>query len=160
RKVRKRFKVPADKPSVLYAAKFTRRKRPLDLLESIRRLRMENKYSFTVVMAGSGELEGELHAFCAAHSLDNVVFTGFINQMQLPSLYGVCDIFVLPSEHEPWGLAVNEAMCAGLPVVACREVGCAPDLVEDGVNGFTFEAGDIEGLTRALQLLIEDEPLR
>jgi glycosyltransferase involved in cell wall biosynthesis len=158
--IRKRLSVPRDRPAILYAAKFTRRKRPLDLLEAVRRLRMGHKTSFTLVMAGSGELEGELRTFCAVHSLDNVVFTGFINQLQLPGLYGACDIFVLPSEHEPWGLAVNEAMCAGLPVVVSREVGCVADLVEDGVNGFTFEAGDIEGLTRALRLLIEDEALR
>jgi glycosyltransferase involved in cell wall biosynthesis len=158
--VRKRFNVPADRPSLLYAAKFMRRKRPLDLLEAVQRLRVENKHPFTLVMVGSGELEGELRTFCAAHSLDNVVFTGFINQLELPGLYGACDIFVLPSEREPWGLAVNEAMCAGLPIVASRELGCAPDLVEDGVNGFTFEAGDVEGLTRVLQLLVEDEPLR
>ena len=101
---------------------------------------------FTVVMAGSGELEQELRAFCEQHALDNVVFTGFVNQSELPALYAASDIFVLPSEHEPWGLAVNEAMCAGLPVVVSREVGCALDLVQDGVNGYTPAAGDIEGL--------------
>jgi glycosyltransferase involved in cell wall biosynthesis len=55
---------------------------------------------------------------------------------------------------------VNEAMCAGLPVVVCREVGCVPDLVAEGVNGYTPAAGDIEALTHALRRLIEDEGLR
>ena len=111
-------------------------------------------------MAGSGELEQELRAFCTEHALDNVVFTGFVNQSELPALYAASDVFVLPSEHEPWGLAVNEAMCAGLPVVVSREVGCVADLVRDGVNGYTPAAGDIEGLARALRRLIEDEGLR
>jgi glycosyltransferase involved in cell wall biosynthesis len=111
-------------------------------------------------MAGSGEREQELRAFCAAHSLDNVVFTGFINQSELPTLYGSSDIFVLPSEHEPWGLAVNEAMCAGLPIVVSREVGCVADLVQDGINGYTPAAGDINALVNALRHLIEDESLR
>ena len=88
------------------------------------------------------------------------MFTGFINQAELPMLYGALDIFVLPSEHEPWALAVNEAMCAGLPVVVSREVGCVPDLVRDGVNGYTPAAGDIEKLAHALRALIEDEALR
>jgi glycosyltransferase involved in cell wall biosynthesis len=145
---------------VLYAAKFTRRKRPLDLLEAARRLKVKQGRQFTVVMAGSGELEKELRAFCADHSLDNVVFTDFINQSDLPALYAASDVFVLPSEHEPWGLAVNEAMCARLPVVVSREVGCVADLVRDGVNGYTPEAGDIEGLTHALRRLINDEDLR
>ena len=158
--VRKRYNVPADRPSVLYAAKFTRRKRPGDLLDAARRLRSETDRPFTVVMAGSGELEQELRTFCAEHALDNVVFTGFVNQSELPALYAASDVFVLPSEHEPWGLAVNEAMCAGLPVVVSREVGCVADLVRDGVNGYTPAAGDIEGLARALRRLIEDEGLR
>jgi glycosyltransferase involved in cell wall biosynthesis len=158
--VRKRYNVPADRPSVLYAAKFTRRKRPDDLLDAARRLKMETVHPFSVVMAGSGELEQELRAFCAAHGLDNVVFTGFVNQSELPALYAASDVFALPAQDEPWGLAVNEAMCASLPVVVSREVGCVADLVRDGVNGYTPEAGDIEGLARALRRLIEDEELR
>ena len=55
---------------------------------------------------------------------------------------------------------MNEAMCASLPVVVAREVGCVVDLVQEGVNGYTPAAGDIEGLTRALRRLVEDEDLR
>src|SRR5262249_22010779 len=55
--VRKRYDVPTDRPSVLYAAKFTPRKRPSDLLDATRRLKLEADRPFTVVMAGSGELE-------------------------------------------------------------------------------------------------------
>jgi glycosyltransferase involved in cell wall biosynthesis len=160
REVRKRYKVPADRPSVLYAAKFTRRKRPADLLNAALRLRTEVDRPFTLIMAGSGELEQELRTFCTQHALDNVVFTGFVNQSELPGLYAASDIFVLPSEHEPWGLAVNEAMCASLPVVVARGVGCVADLVRDGVNGYTPATGDLEGLARALRCLIEDEGLR
>jgi glycosyltransferase involved in cell wall biosynthesis len=91
-------------------------------------------------------------------SLDNVVFTGFVNQMDLPALSAACG--VLPSEHKPWGLAVNEAMCASLPVAVSRETGCAVDLARDGVSGYTPAAGGIDGLARALQRLFEDEDLR
>ena len=87
------------------------RKRPGDLLKAARQLKSDNNCPFTVVMAGSGELEPELRRFCADHGLEDVVFTGFVNQSELPALYGAVDIFVLPSESEPWGLAVNEAMC-------------------------------------------------
>jgi glycosyltransferase involved in cell wall biosynthesis len=158
--IRKRYNIPTDQPSVLYAAKFTPRKRPGDVLEAARRLRMETHRPFTVVMAGSGELERELRTFCAAYALDNVVFTGFVNQSELPALYAASDVFVLPSEDEPWGLAVNEAMCASIPVIVARQVGCVPDLVQDGVNGYTPATGDIDGLARTLQRLIEDEDLR
>jgi glycosyltransferase involved in cell wall biosynthesis len=158
--VRKRYNVPADRPAVLFAAKFTQRKRPFDLLEAARWLKVRMHRPFSVIMAGSGELEAKLRAFCAEHALDNVVFTDFVNQSELPGLYAASDIFVLPSEDEPWGLAVNEAMCASLPVVVSREIGCVPDLVRAGVNGYTLEAGDVGGLAFALQRLIEDEDLR
>jgi glycosyltransferase involved in cell wall biosynthesis len=160
KEIRNRYKIPIDRPSVLYAAKLTPRKRPQDLLEGARRLKKESDRPFTLVMTGSGELEGALRKFCAEHALDHVVFTGFVNQSELPALYAASDVFVLPAEHEPWGLAVNEAMCACLPVVVSREVGCVPDLVQDGINGYTPAAGDIDGLVRALRRLIEDEALR
>lgn len=158
--VRHRYGVATDRPAILYAAKFTRRKRPIDLLDAALLLKSKSSCPFTLVMAGSGELERELRTFCIEHSLGEVVFPGFINQSELPSLYASSDVFVLPSEHEPWGLTVNEAMCAGLPIVVSREVGCVPDLVENGVNGYTPEAGDIDALAGALLRLIQDEKLR
>jgi glycosyltransferase involved in cell wall biosynthesis len=158
--VRRRYNVPTEQPAVLYAAKFTRRKRPGDLLEAARRLKSRIERPFTLVMAGSGELEQDLRAFCAEHRLDNVAFTGFVNQSELPALYAASDVFVLPSEHEPWGLAVNEAMCASLPIVVSREVGCVADLVENEINGYTPDAGDIEELAGALRRLLEDDALR
>lgn len=107
---------------------------------------------------GTREIARELDTM--RHALDNVVFRGFVNQSALPALYATSDVFVLPCEHEPWGFAVNEAMCASLPVVVSREVGCVADLARDGLNGYTPAAGDIDGLARALQRLIEDERLR
>jgi glycosyltransferase involved in cell wall biosynthesis len=157
---RKRYSIPANRPAILYVGKFTSQKRPCDLIKAVRELTTKGVSPFTLVMAGSGELECELRHLCTEYALDNVVFTGFINQLELPALYAASDMFVLPSENESWGLAVNEAMCAGLPVVVSREVGCVVDLVQDGVNGYTPEAGDIEGLACALQRLIEDGSLR
>lgn len=158
--VRKSYNLAVDRPVILYAAKFTNRKRPGDLLQAVRHLRSQTDREFTVVMAGSGELENGLRAFCSEHGLSNVVFIGFVNQSQLPALYAASDVFVLPSEQEPWGLAVNEAMCAGLPIVVSREVGCARDLVHEGVNGFTPHAGDVVALSEALAFLIENDRLR
>ena len=78
----------------------------------------------------------------------------------MPQVYAASDVFVLPSVDEPWGLAVNEAMCAGLPIVLSEEVGCARDLVKHGVNGFTFRGGDVVGLAEALRPLIKSEEVR
>jgi glycosyltransferase involved in cell wall biosynthesis len=71
----------------------------------------------------------------------------------------LCDVFVFPSAKEQWGLVVNEAMNAAKPVVVSDRVGCAPDLVRDGVNGFVFPVGDIGALAERLRRLTEDPEL-
>jgi glycosyltransferase involved in cell wall biosynthesis len=144
---------------VLYASKLQRRKHPDDLLRAARRLAGEG-VDFELAIAGAGEMRGELEAMAADLRLSNVVFPGFVNQSEMPKLLGACDIFVLPAEDEPWGLVVNEAMCAGLPIVISRELGCAPDLLRHGENGFGFAAGDVDGLAEALRPLIVDASLR
>jgi glycosyltransferase involved in cell wall biosynthesis len=111
-------------------------------------------------MVGAGEMESDLRRLATELGMSNVYFSGFVNQDALPRIYAVCDIFVLPSEDEPWGLAVNEAMCAALPIIASAEVGCVPDLVQSGVNGRTFAAGDVAGLAGALRALLDNAKMR
>jgi glycosyltransferase involved in cell wall biosynthesis len=153
------FGVHDPRPIVIYAAKFQRRKRPDDLLHAAARLNREGVV-FHLVMVGSGEMETELRTLAQHLGLSNIHFAGFVNQFALPRVYAACDVFVLPSENEPWGLAVNEAMCAGLPIVASAEIGCVPDLVHDGRNGRSFPAGDVPGLVDALRPMLTDPELR
>jgi glycosyltransferase involved in cell wall biosynthesis len=149
----------ADVPAILYASKFDRRKRPDDVLAAFARLQAEG-IKAQLVMVGTGLLEEELKGRVAAEGIRNVVFPGFVNQDKLPSVYAACDVFVLPSSNEPWGLVVNEAMCVALPIVLSDEIGCAEDLVEDGVNGATFTAGDVAGLAAALRPILTDSKRR
>ncbi len=68
-----------------------------------------------------------------------MTIAGFVNQQELPSWYAAADTLVLPSDsRETWGLVVNEAMAAGLPVVVSDAAGCSLDLVREGENGFTY----------------------
>jgi glycosyltransferase involved in cell wall biosynthesis len=152
-KVRAGLGVADNDPIVLYAAKLQARKHPDDLLRAAACLR-DRGIRFHVVMVGSGEMATELVNQATRLRLENVHFHGFANQRVLPQIYGAADVFVLPSENEPWGLAVNEAMCAGLPIVASAEIGCAADLIRSGVNGQTFSARDVEGLASALQPIL------
>jgi glycosyltransferase involved in cell wall biosynthesis len=146
-------------PVVLFAAKLVRGKHPDDVLRAADLLRREGA-SLQILIIGSGEMEADLRGLAAQLGLDNVVFGGFVNQARLPSIYAACDIFVMPSEAETWGLTVNEAMCAGLPVVVGDTVGCARDLVKDGVNGRLVRAGDAASLAGALRDLIRDPEAR
>jgi glycosyltransferase involved in cell wall biosynthesis len=159
RAMRASLGVDDGRPIVLYAAKLQPRKRPDDLLRAAALLNRE-EMSFQLAMLGSGETEPELRAMAQGLGLANVSFAGFVNQSALPRYYGACDVFVLPSVDEPWGLAINEAMCAGLPIIASSEIGCVPDLVRDGGNGRLFSAGNIVALADALRSLIADPVLR
>ncbi|ESW60347.1 MAG: glycosyl transferase family 1 [Rhodobacter sp. CACIA14H1] len=146
-------------PAIIYASKFDRRKHPDDLLAAYSKLRSDG-VAAQLVLVGTGVLEDTLKRHVLDASIPDVIFPGFVNQAELPSVYAASDVFVLPSSNEPWGLVVNEAMCAGLPIVLSEEIGCADDLVRNGVNGATFAAGDVDGLMNALRPILTDAKLR
>jgi glycosyltransferase involved in cell wall biosynthesis len=156
---RRQLGVDDGAPVILYASKFQRRKRPDDLIHAAARLDQMGAH-FHLALVGSGEMESELRALVSQLGLRKARFLGFVNQSALPKIYGASDMFVLPSQDEPWGLAINEAMCAGLPIIASREIGCVPDLVQDGRNGRLFDSGNIEGLVQALSEVLQSPALR
>lgn len=80
-----------------------------------------------------------------------VYFPGFRQIDELPRFYAHAGAFVHASTTEQWGLVVNEAMACGLPVIVSNRVGCAQDLVQEGVNGFTFDPYDVEQLAGLMQ---------
>jgi glycosyltransferase involved in cell wall biosynthesis len=106
------------------------------------------------VIVGDGEERAALERQAAATSLDSIRFAGFRNQSELPRFFDLASVFVLPSRHEPWGLIVNEVMNAARPVIVSDDVGCAPDLVKDGGNGFIYPTGNIDALTHALRAVL------
>ena len=142
---------------ILFASKMQPHKRAGDLLEAYARLSLDGvaEPAPYLVFAGDGEERASLERRARELKWDSIRFIGFRNQSELPALYDLCDVFVLPSEHEPWGLVVNEAMNAGKPVIASHRVGAGPDLIEDGVNGFIYPAGDVAALADKLRRLID-----
>jgi glycosyltransferase involved in cell wall biosynthesis len=109
-----------------------------------------------LVLVGSGDEEGRLRE----QADERVAFRGALGRDALPAEYAAADVFVLPSRSEPWGMVLNEAAAAGLPLVASEGVGAADDLIEEGINGFRVPVGDAEALARALRRLAGDEGLR
>jgi glycosyltransferase involved in cell wall biosynthesis len=154
-RLRAALELNGDGPVILNVAKMTARKRARDLLDAYAKLSPDSRAepNASLVFVGDGEKRAELEGRAAALGWNSIRFAGAINQTQLPAYYDLCDIFVLPSIREPWGLVVNEAMSAGCAVVVSDEVGCGPDLVRHGQNGYTFRAGDIDQLAHALKLL-------
>ena len=157
--VRRRLGLGEEQPVVLYASKLTRRKHPEDLVKAMKRLAVDGVRA-SLLLVGTGDLEEELRSLVASLDVPDVVFGGFVNQSELPAVLAASDVLVLPSENEPWGLVVNEGMCAGLAVVVADGVGCAPDLVHEGVNGSLVKTGDVDALARALRPILTESATR
>ena len=112
-----------------------------------------------LLFVGEGELEARLKARVAEappSAQARVRFLGFKGQRELPAYLDLADVLALPSLREPWGLIVNEAMCAGAAILVSDRVGATPDLVRDGGNGRVVPAGDVAALRAALAELVFD----
>jgi glycosyltransferase involved in cell wall biosynthesis len=157
--LRARYGIPPEAVLLLFVGKLVRRKRPQDLLAVLRRLQASLPY-LGAVFVGEGELRPWLEAEVARGGMRNAFLLGFKNQTELPEVYAISDILVLPSMREPWGLVANEAMACGLPVVVSNMTGAGGDIVIDGYNGFVYPAGDTDELTRVVRKLVVDSPLR
>lgn len=105
--------------------------------------------------------EAELPEFMARISpaaRTHIRYEGFQAPERLPHYFSQCDVFVLPSRHDGWGVVVNQALGAGMPVITSDAVGAGMDLVEDGVNGLRCRAGDVDSLQNAMeQFLLRPE---
>ena len=96
--------------------------------------------AWDLVLIGDGLLRPDLTRLAVRYGLEDAVhMPGFQQYEAMPSYYGLAGAFVHASTIEQWGLVVNEAMAAGLPVIISNRCGCAPDLVIDGCNGLCFD---------------------
>ncbi len=104
---------------------------------------------WNLVICGEGKIRGELEEVVQKNSLvENVHFPGQIDDLEdIINYYSYAKSFILPSSgNEQWGLVVNEAMTAGLPVIVSQQCGCSSNLVQNGINGFVFDANSKEAL--------------
>jgi glycosyltransferase involved in cell wall biosynthesis len=137
----------------LYVGRFDEKKNVSRLLQAyaqyVKMVPIESVWH--LVLCGSGPLEDRLRQEAREMGLSQAIFPGFKQIEDLPIFYGLARCLIIPSSHhEQWGLVVNEAMAARLPVLVSRACGCTPDLVQDGVNGFTFDPYDVKALAQLL----------
>jgi glycosyltransferase involved in cell wall biosynthesis len=112
------------------------------------------------VIVGEGDLQPRLEELARENSVsDRVVFSGAGGLEQLKGYYSRADIYVMPSRQEGFGIVFLEAMIFGKPVIA-GAYGGSPEIVQDGMTGFTVMPGDLEALTARLIRLLQDEALR
>jgi glycosyltransferase involved in cell wall biosynthesis len=149
---RQELQITSDQRVLLFAGKFERKKRPLELMLAVQALADPG---LVLVMIGGGEYESKVNALAAA-TPDRFRVLPFQNQSRMPVVYRLGDLFVLPSAFgETWGLAVNEALACGTPVLVSDRVGCEADVV-DSSCGRVFSWADPGNLTKALKEITED----
>lgn len=144
--------VARDALTVLYAGKLEPKKKPLDFMCAVRAI---NNPKVVAIIVGGGILQGEV-AQLAAKAPETFRLLPFQNQSRMPIVYRMGDLFVLPSAYnETWGLAVNEALACGRPVLVSSAVGCAVDAV-DASCGTVFDACEPKALEGALSKLCRE----
>jgi len=112
-----------------------------------------------LVVCGSGPERNRIEQI--VHELGlvtHVHLPGFVEYQALGAWYGLAEALVHTAEQEPWGLVINEACAARLPIVCSRAVGARYELVRDGENGWLFDPRDVRGLAAVLESLHGTEP--
>lgn len=113
-----------------------------------------------LVVIGSGPQEHKLRALAGRLGIEqHVDFLGLLPHQEVMRFMAVCDVFVLPSWSEGFGVVYLEAMASGKPVIACRGEGIE-DVVEDGESGLLVRPRDAADVERALSKLLADETCR
>jgi len=156
--IRREWNLPSQAIVFLFAGKFIALKNPMTFLRSLG-LAFTEDPAIAGLMVGDGSLRSECQAFASRAGLP-AVFTGFLNQSTLVNAFVAADVLVVPSEHETWGIVVNEAMWCGLPCIVSDQVGCGPDLVAAQGAGEVFPLHDEAALAAAMVKFAHNPELR
>jgi glycosyltransferase involved in cell wall biosynthesis len=179
--LRRRWGIRDDAFCVLFCGKFIPKKRPMDLVDAARMLRVDGRLpNIHLLFVGSGELGGALRQTCdVIHDAEDpslpihlspaplsaancgrppASFAGFLNQTEISRAYVAADCLVLPSDQgETWGLVVNEALASGLPCLVSDACGCAEDLAG---HEFSFPMDDFRALAAKMERFRQEKPDR
>jgi glycosyltransferase involved in cell wall biosynthesis len=154
--VRRRLDIPTQESHlILYSGRLASEKR-VDLLLRAFVAIAPDCPRWSLVIAGDGPLREPLRRLVPSSLSERVRWIGFIDDTPtMAALYRCCDVFVLPSDYEPWGVALTEA-ATSMALVCSSVVGAAADLVRDGVNGRIFPSGDLAALCHMLREVTSD----
>jgi glycosyltransferase involved in cell wall biosynthesis len=148
-----------DVVSILFSGQLIERKGGDVLIEAFSKIAPHHAHARLVVL-GSGPEQGRLERMVPGPLRDRVVFLGHREPRLVPDIFASAQVFCLPSRHDGWGVVINEALGAGLPIVVSDAVGAGYDLVRNGVNGYVTRAGDVGELAEALGRIVGNAQLR
>lgn len=159
----RRTRAPTDGRVVLAAGRFVAKKNFIGLVRSFAAFHRSAAGSgHRLVLIGDGpERQAIFQEAERLGLLPALEMPGYLSSKEIARWMGRAEFFVMPSSHEEqWGLVVNEAMAAGVPVVVSKVCGCVPDLIDEGITGLLFDPRESDGLARQLERLAASEKLR
>jgi glycosyltransferase involved in cell wall biosynthesis len=150
---------PSASFKFLYVGRLSKEKGLFDLLDAFSKIYRQNPEA-RLALAGPGLIEEALRQRAKVLGIESAVaLLGTRSPEEIGKLLMGSTAMILPSHREPWGLVVNEALSFGCPVVVSDVCGCVPELVREGITGYSFPAGDVGALAQAMskaQLLSQD----
>jgi glycosyltransferase involved in cell wall biosynthesis len=147
---RQKYGLEEDRRYLVFSGRLVQDKRVDLLIDAFSAVAYQHP-DWDVLIVGDGALRDKLKARVPEALRHQFIWTGFLESNELALAYHCSDALVLPSEIEPWAVVVQEAMAAGLAVVASDIVGASRELIRDGVGGRIFKSGDQNSLKAALQ---------
>jgi len=151
---RKQFGI-SHKPVILFVGRANDFRKGLDVLIQAYEV-ITKKMDAQLIVAGKKDVDFNRPALRSV--LDEIIFTGYVNEAILQVLYALCDVYVCPSRLEGFGLTILEAYAAGKPVVATN-VGAIPELLEHGKNGALVEPEDPDAMAGEIILFLQNPSL-
>jgi len=158
RRLRDRLGLRDEQVAFLFVGRLEPHKGIRSLVDAYAGLDSAGKDGRALVIVGAGSLGEEVAG--ASRRVGGIIATGRLAGTDLLDIYCSADVFILPSTVEPWGLVVNEAMAARLPVIVTDAAGCVDDLVVEGGNGIIVRPGDVAGLREAMGRLESSPRMR
>ena len=146
---RRKYGLSTARRYLLYSGRLVPIKR-VDLLIDAFAAVADARPEWDLLIVGDGICGDELRSRVPERLRNRVIWAGFQSLDGCVAAYHAADVFVLPSDREPWAVVIQEAMAAGLTIVSSDIVAAAREMVEDKVTGRIFPAGDLNALTESL----------
>jgi glycosyltransferase involved in cell wall biosynthesis len=160
-KIRKQYSIRENEIVLSVVGKLVTWKNQDHVIEAMKILESEGVYVH-LFLIGSGDLRHEWEQKAQDLQKSNVYFTGFVKAEELPTYYAATDIYVHPASLEPHSVAISEAIIMGCPIILSDRCGShgPTDDVQEGINGFVYQFGNLKSLTEKIKMLIKDEQRR
>ncbi|MEH7504618.1 N-acetyl-alpha-D-glucosaminyl L-malate synthase BshA [Neobacillus drentensis] len=155
RLLKSEFEISEDEKVIIHVSNFRPVKRVQDVVKSFAKI--ASVMPAKLLLVGDGPEMTIVCKLVREYGLeDQVIFLG--KQESLEELYSISDLMLLLSEKESFGLVALEAMACGVPCVGTN-VGGVPEVINNGINGFICEVGDIEDISNKALVILNDKSL-